>query len=64
MIHFRDKYFRISSIFNLEKTNRKYRNELLPVDGGWFTFGEEVAGATMNEILKKSNISLRYFLVV
>ena len=52
MIHFRDKYFRISSIFNLEKTNRKYRSELLPVDGGWFTFGEEVAGATMNEILK------------
>ena len=51
MSHFHDEYFHISSICRLEN-NRKYRSELLPLDGGWFTFGEEVAGAMMNEILK------------
>ena len=51
MSHFHDEYFHISSICKLEN-NRKYRSELLPLDGGWFTFGEEVAGATMNEILE------------
>ena len=51
MSHFHDEYFHISSICDLEK-NRKYRSESLPLDGGWFTFGEEVAGAMMNEILK------------
>ena len=61
MSHFHDEYFHIRSICRLEN-NRKYRSELLPLDGGWFTFGEEVA--TMNEIFKKSNISLPYFLVI
>ena len=52
MIHFHDKYFRISSICNLEKY-RTYWSELLPLDSGWFTFGEEVAGAMMSEISKQ-----------
>ena len=52
MIHFHDKYFRINSICNLEN-NKKYRSALIPLDGGWFTFGEEVAGAMMSEISKQ-----------
>ena len=51
MLHFHDEYFHISSICNLENI-RKYRSELLPLDGGWLTFGEEVVGAKMNETLK------------
>ena len=51
MLHFHDKYSRISYICNIEN-NRKYRSELLPLDGGWLTFGEEVVGAKMNETLK------------
>ena len=48
MLHYHQKYFRISSICDLEIMENK-RSELLPLDGGRVTFGEEVAGAMMNK---------------
>ena len=51
MLHYHQKYFRISSICDLEIIENK-RSEFLPLAGGRVTIGEEAGGAMMNEILK------------